>query len=140
MRHSQYTANPLNPPYQGDFEDFAPVEVIGKCILISRVYYKTRETKSSYNGRYGQVDFNSSVKEVKVQTEGGAYQCAILTSPAPACGVHLGAGGQPLDLLLESQGHVPHRASSLIGWGCLQASALRYRKQLARFWSRRVFG
>ena len=40
MRHSQYTANPLNPPYQGDFEDFAPVEIIGKCILISRVYYK----------------------------------------------------------------------------------------------------
>ena len=39
MRHSQYTANPLNPPYQGDFEDFAPVEIIGKCILISRVYY-----------------------------------------------------------------------------------------------------
>ena len=40
MRHSQYTANPLNPPYQGDFEDFAPVEIIGKCILIPRVYYK----------------------------------------------------------------------------------------------------
>ena len=39
MRHSQYTANPLNPPYQGDFEDVAPVEIIGKCILISRVYY-----------------------------------------------------------------------------------------------------
>ena len=39
MKHSQYTANPLNPPYQGDFEDFAPVEIIGKCILISRVYY-----------------------------------------------------------------------------------------------------
>ena len=38
MRHSQYTANPLNPPYQGDFEDFAPVEIIGKCILISRAY------------------------------------------------------------------------------------------------------
>ena len=40
MRHSQCTTNPLNPPYQGDFEDFAPVEIIGKCILISRVYYK----------------------------------------------------------------------------------------------------
>ena len=40
MRHSQYTANPLNPPYQGDFDDFALVEIIGKCILISRVYYK----------------------------------------------------------------------------------------------------
>ena len=40
MRHSQYTANPLNPPYQGDFEDFVPVEIISKCILISRVYYK----------------------------------------------------------------------------------------------------
>ena len=39
MRHSQYTANPLNPPYQGDCEDFAPVEIIGKCTLISRVYY-----------------------------------------------------------------------------------------------------
>ena len=54
MRHSQYTANPLNPApdfipdtsgqagcttYQGDFEDFTPVEIIGKCILISRVYY-----------------------------------------------------------------------------------------------------
>ena len=38
----QYTANPLNPPYQGDFEDFAPVEIIGKCILISRVYYNFR--------------------------------------------------------------------------------------------------
>ena len=25
--------------YQGDFEDFALVEIIGKCILISRVYY-----------------------------------------------------------------------------------------------------
>ncbi len=24
---------------QGDFEDFATVEVIGKCILISRIYY-----------------------------------------------------------------------------------------------------
>ena len=41
MRHSQYTANPLNPPYQGDFEDFAPIEIIGKCILISRVYYNS---------------------------------------------------------------------------------------------------
>ena len=41
MRHSQYTANPLNPPYQGDFEDLAPIEIIGKCILISRVYYKS---------------------------------------------------------------------------------------------------
>ena len=40
MRHSQCTVNPLNPPYQGDFEDFAPVEIIGKCILISRVYYR----------------------------------------------------------------------------------------------------
>ena len=39
MRHSQYTANPLNPPYQGDFEDVAPIEIIGECILISRVYY-----------------------------------------------------------------------------------------------------
>ena len=54
MRHSQYTANPLNPTpdfipdtsgqaggttYQGDFEDVAPVEIIGKCILISCVYY-----------------------------------------------------------------------------------------------------
>ncbi|MCE2397362.1 hypothetical protein J4G02_22925, partial [Candidatus Poribacteria bacterium] len=28
--------------YQGDFEDFAPVEIIGKCILISRVYYKCK--------------------------------------------------------------------------------------------------
>ncbi len=78
MRHSQYTANPLNPPYQGDFEDFAPVEVIGKCILISRVYYKTRETKSSYNGRYGQVDFNSSVEEVKIQIEGGLTNALYL--------------------------------------------------------------
>ncbi len=42
MRYSQYTANPLNPPYQGDFEDFGPVEIIGKCILISRVYYKKK--------------------------------------------------------------------------------------------------
>ena len=39
MGHSQYTANPLNPPYQGDFEDFAPVEIIGKCTFISRAYY-----------------------------------------------------------------------------------------------------
>ena len=28
MRHSQCTTNPLNPPYQGDFEDVAPVEII----------------------------------------------------------------------------------------------------------------
>ena len=49
MRHSQYTANPLNPPYQGDFEDFAPVEIIGKCILISRVYDKNLK---SNNGGY----------------------------------------------------------------------------------------
>ena len=27
--------------YQGDFADFAPVEIIGKCILISRVYYNS---------------------------------------------------------------------------------------------------
>ena len=42
LRHSESTINPLNPPYQGGFEDFAPVEVIGKCILISHVYYKCR--------------------------------------------------------------------------------------------------
>ena len=47
MGHFQYTANPLNPltplsggnSCQGDFEDFAQVEIIGKCILISCVYY-----------------------------------------------------------------------------------------------------
>ena len=38
--HSQPPKSP-NPPYQGGFEDFAPVEIIGKCILISRVYYKS---------------------------------------------------------------------------------------------------
>ena len=49
MRHSQYTANPLNPPYQGDFEDFAPVEIIGKCILIFRVYYKPENRVVLFN-------------------------------------------------------------------------------------------
>ena len=39
--------NPLNPPCQGDFGNFERVEVvrsetrIGKCILISRVYYNS---------------------------------------------------------------------------------------------------
>ena len=34
MRHSQYTTNPLNPPYQGDFEDFAPVEIINVSLFL----------------------------------------------------------------------------------------------------------
>ncbi len=41
MRHSQYTANPLNPPYQGDFEDFARVGVIGRCLLIYLIHHSS---------------------------------------------------------------------------------------------------
>ena len=48
MGHFQCTANPLNPPYQGDFEDFAPVEIIGKCILIARVYYSLSNINRAY--------------------------------------------------------------------------------------------
>ena len=33
--------NPLNPPYQGDFGNLAKVGVIGKCLLISIIHYKT---------------------------------------------------------------------------------------------------
>ena len=36
---TQYTANPLNPPYQGDFANFAKVGVIGKCLPISLIHY-----------------------------------------------------------------------------------------------------
>jgi hypothetical protein len=28
------------PPYQGDFENFAKVGVIGKCLLISLIHHK----------------------------------------------------------------------------------------------------
>ncbi len=36
---------------QWDFEVFAPVEIIGKCILISRVYYIFRiHYNSNYRG------------------------------------------------------------------------------------------
>ena len=50
IRHPQCTTNPLNPApdksgcttYQGDFEDFAQVEVIGKCLLIFRIHYSRR--------------------------------------------------------------------------------------------------
>ena len=41
LRHSQCTANPLNPPYQGDFGTFATVGVIGKCLLIFLIHYST---------------------------------------------------------------------------------------------------
>ena len=51
MRHSQYTVNPLNPPYQGDFEDLALVEIIGKFILISRVYYSCLSRRVSVSWR-----------------------------------------------------------------------------------------
>ena len=40
--HFQYTTNPLNPPCQGDFGNFERVGIIGKCLLISRVYYNLR--------------------------------------------------------------------------------------------------
>ena len=39
LRHFQCTANPLNPPYQGDFGTFAKVGVIGKCLLIFLIHY-----------------------------------------------------------------------------------------------------
>ncbi len=42
MRHFQCTTNPLNPPCQGDFRNFERLGVIGKCPLISRVYYKRK--------------------------------------------------------------------------------------------------
>ena len=32
-------ANPLNPPYQGDFGNFAKVGVIGKCLVISLIHH-----------------------------------------------------------------------------------------------------
>ena len=41
MRQSQCTANPLNPPCQGDFENFAKVRVIGKCLLIFRIHHNS---------------------------------------------------------------------------------------------------
>ena len=47
MIHSQYTANPLNPPYQGDFGNFTQVGVIGKCSLIFRIYYKGKQRRNS---------------------------------------------------------------------------------------------
>ena len=38
----QWTANPLNPPYQGDFGNSASIGVIGKCLLISLLRHSFR--------------------------------------------------------------------------------------------------
>ena len=48
LRHSQCTVNPLNPPYQGDFGNFAKVRVIGKCILISLIHHNRAAGKRSF--------------------------------------------------------------------------------------------
>ena len=59
LRHSQYTANPLNPPYQGDFGTFAKVRVIGKCLLISLIHYNRRDSCSQSKRRERQKEKGS---------------------------------------------------------------------------------
>ena len=50
MRHSQCTTNPLNPPYQGDFGNFAQIEVIGKCYLFLEFTIVKEETWLKISG------------------------------------------------------------------------------------------
>ena len=42
ITHSQRKVNPLNPPYQGDFEGFEGDGVIDKCQLISIIHQSFR--------------------------------------------------------------------------------------------------
>ena len=56
IKHSQWTTNPLNPPYQGDFGSFDRIGVIGKClgrVDICKVIYNRRGEVPSSIDQYG---------------------------------------------------------------------------------------
>ena len=83
LRHSQYTANPLNPPYQGDFGTFAKVRVIGKCLLISLIHYNRRDSCSQSKRRELEALFTAKSRSTQRKTKrkrecGGEYSLPLL--------------------------------------------------------------